>query len=64
MKRKKIEKKMEESLVKVLKNGEKVNDLYDAYLKKASKKERKKFRNKIYKKYEKDFEALFDKDFP
>lgn len=64
MKKRKIEKEMEEHLVKLLENGEIVNDLYDAYIKKASKKEMKKFKKRIYKKYEKNFEKVFDREFP
>jgi hypothetical protein len=64
MKRKEIEKEMEYHLVELLEHGEKVNDLYDAYLKKASKKEMKKFKKRIFKKYEKNFEKVFDREFP
>lgn len=64
MKKKKIEKEMEYHLVKLLAHGEKVNNLHDAYIKKASKKEMKKFKKRIYKKYEKNFEAVFDREFP
>lgn len=64
MKKKELEKKMEKHLVELLENGEKVNDLYDTYLKKASKKDMKKFKKRIYKKYEKNFEKVFDREFP
>jgi hypothetical protein len=64
MKIKNLEKEMEKNLVEILIRGEKVNDLYELFMRKASKKEIKKFKKKIYKKYEKDFEKVFDKTFP
>ena len=59
MKKKDLEKELELRLVKILKTGEEVNDLFKCYTKKASKKEFKKFSKRIRKKYEADFERVF-----
>lgn len=60
MKKKEIEKKIEENLKNMLTFGTEVNDLWNAYIKKSSKKEVKKFQKRICKKYEKKFEEVFD----
>lgn len=59
MKKKNIEKKIEENLNVMLVTGTEVNDLYEAYKKKSSKKELKKFQKKIIKKFSKKFEEVF-----
>ena len=59
MKRKKLEKKLEENLSVILMAGEDTNNLWEAYKKKASKKEMKKFRKRIRKSFEKKFDEVF-----
>lgn len=60
MKKKDIEKKVEENLKIILACGADTNDLWESYKKKASKKELKKFQKRISKKYEKKFMKTFD----
>lgn len=59
MKKKVIEKKIEEGLIIMLKSGTEVNELWETYKKKCSKKELKKFQKKIIKKFSKKFEEVF-----
>ena len=59
MKKKAIEKKIEEGLIIMLKSGTEVNDLWDTYKKKYSKKETKKLQKRIIKKFAKKFEEVF-----
>lgn len=62
MKKKNIEKKMEENLKIILARGADTNNLWESYKNKASKKEMKKLQKRISKKYEKKFEKTFDVD--
>lgn len=59
MKKKDIEKKVEENLKIILACGADTNDLWESYKKKASKKELKKFQKRISKKYEKKIMKTF-----
>lgn len=59
MKKKAIEKKIEETLKSMLVSGAEVNDLWDIYKKKCSKKETKKLQKRICKKFAKKFEEVF-----
>ncbi len=59
MKKKAIEKKIEEGLIIMLKSGTEVNELWETYKKKCSKKEVKKLQKRITKKYGKKFEEVF-----
>lgn len=59
MKKKDLEKEIELRLIRILKTGEEVNDLFKCYIKKASKKEFKKFSKCMSKKYEADYERVF-----
>ena len=59
MKKKSIEKKIEENLKIILTSGADTNDLWEAYTKKTSKKETKKFQKRIIKKFTKKFEEVF-----
>jgi hypothetical protein len=59
MKKKDLEKEIELRLIRILKTGEEVNDLFKCYIKKASKKEFKKFLKRMSKKYEADYERVF-----
>lgn len=59
MKKKNIEKKIEETLKSMLVCGAETNDLWDTYKKKYSKKETKKLQKRIIKKFTKKFEEVF-----
>jgi len=59
MKKKNIEKEIEETLKSMLVCGAEVNDLWDTYKKKYSKKEIKKLQKRIIKKFSKKFEEVF-----
>ena len=60
MKKKTIEKKIEENIKIILTCGADTNDLWESYIKKASKKEVKKFQKRICKKFEKKFDDIFE----
>lgn len=60
MKKKEMEKEIERCLGALVSMGDRANNLYDAYTKKASKKELKKFKKEMCKKYEKVFERVFN----
>lgn len=60
MKKKTLEKKIEENIKIILTCGADTNDLLEAYIKKASKKEMKKFQKRMIKKFEKKFEEVFE----
>ena len=59
MKKKAIEKKIEENIKIILASGAEVNDLFGTYIKKTSKKELKKLQKRIIKKFAKKFEEVF-----